>query len=359
MNPPPYWDADRDDSLVCCAVRAETQDVRTFVFAAPEPRRFAYRAGQFMTIGVAIDGVAVNRCYTLSSTPTRPDTLSITVKRVPGGPVSNWLHDHLRPGMALESTGPMGDFVLPGTNAGPLLFLSAGSGITPLMSMARAASDAAQDPDIIFFHSARTPEDIICRSELNYFNALSRGIRTVTVCGSPGEKDWNGPNGRLTIDLLRQACPDFLERTTFVCGPAAYMTSVRAMLEGARYDMSRYHQESFDFEQFGTEQPDLAAEIVAEEPHADTHGGGFRVTFTKSGLTIDCDSTTTILTAARGAGMRLPSSCRQGVCGTCKSRLVSGAVDMKAAGGIRQREVDQGMILLCCSRPTNDLVVER
>src|SRR5688572_14693673 len=89
----PLWDGASDDTLICRAVRQETHDVKTFLLAAPDARLFRYAPGQFITLELDIDGQTINRCYTLSSTPTRPDMVSITVKRVPGGPVSNWLHD--------------------------------------------------------------------------------------------------------------------------------------------------------------------------------------------------------------------------------------------------------------------------
>ena len=103
---PPLWNPDTDDSLVCVGVRRETHDVLTFVLAADPPRRFAFRPGQFMTYGLEIGGETVNRCYTISSPPTRPDRISLTVKAVPGGPVSNWLHANLKPGTRLSALGP-------------------------------------------------------------------------------------------------------------------------------------------------------------------------------------------------------------------------------------------------------------
>jgi len=358
--PPPFWNPGEHEALVCRAVRRETADVATFVLSAPVPRRFVYRAGQFVTIEVTCAGVTYNRCYTLSSTPTRPDFVSITVKRVPGGPVSNWLHDHLRPGMPLPVTGAMGEFVREIEPSTKLLYLSAGSGITPLMSMTRAAMDAAEDPDVVFFHSARTPDDIIFRPELEYLGRLDRGVRTVSICEADCGEVWTGPRGRLTLEMMSEACPDFLERAIFTCGPAGYMTSVRTMLEVAGFDMARYHQESFSFETLSKDEPEVAKDVEESEPIArSATTTGFQVRFSKSGITIDCAPYDTVLSAARKGGMRLPSSCRQGVCGTCKSRLVSGTVDMKATGGIRPREIAQGLVLLCCSRPTSDLVVER
>ena len=102
----PPWSSDRDETLRCVQVRQETHDVKTFVLAAQGPRSFRYLPGQFITLELDIAGSKVNRCYTLSSTPTRPDLVSITVKRVPGGTVSNWLHDNLRPGMRVRRRKP-------------------------------------------------------------------------------------------------------------------------------------------------------------------------------------------------------------------------------------------------------------
>ncbi|HEY3048618.1 MAG TPA: FAD-binding oxidoreductase, partial [Polaromonas sp.] len=102
------WSADQDETLRCVQIRQETVDVKTFILAAKSPRSFRYLPGQFITLELQINGRSVNRCYTLSSTPTRPDLVSITVKRVPGGEVSNWLHEHLRVGMDLGAMGPSG-----------------------------------------------------------------------------------------------------------------------------------------------------------------------------------------------------------------------------------------------------------
>lgn len=360
--PAPRWNPDADDRLTCIATWEETHDVRTFLLAASEPRSFAYRPGQFVTFTLPIEqqGEPVSRCYTLASSPTRPDAVSITVKRVPGGPASNWLHDHLRPGMSLPAAGPMGDFTNAASPARAFLFLSGGSGITPLMAMARHACDRALDQDILFVHSARTPDDIIFRDELMLMARRHPRFRPVFVCEEDGRFErWAGHRGRLTLSMLRTIAPDLSARETYCCGPAPYMAAVRALLAEAGYDMARYHQESFDFAELAAEEPALAAEVISAEAAQAPALPTYQVLFAKSGRTIECAGDVTVLDAARRAGLRLPSSCTKGVCGTCKSKLVSGSVDMTPAGGIRQREIDAGMVLLCCSRPTADLVVER
>ena len=134
--------------LVCRAVRQETHDVKTFVFSGRAPRLHSYKPGQFITLDLVIDGQTVNRCYTLSSSPTRPHLISITTKRFAGGIVSPWMHETVTPGVEIRAMGPMGEFncVDYASPNGKYLLLSAGSGITPLMSMARSFTTRAGGP---------------------------------------------------------------------------------------------------------------------------------------------------------------------------------------------------------------------
>ena len=348
------WNPEADDTLVCRQVRAETHDVKTFVFEARTPQLFRYRPGQFLTFDFEIGGERLNRCYTIASTPTRPHLISITVKRVPGGPVSNWLHDSMRSGMALRATGPMGEFTCLSRPAAKYLFMSGGSGITPLMSMARAYHDLALPRDILFVHNARTPADIIFRDELELMARNLPSFRFVPVCESDAAAErWSGFTGRISLPMLKLIAPDLLEREVFACGPTPYMAALRGILGEAGFDTARYHEESFDFATLVGDATEAAAEQAAAEAQT------FRVEFTKSRRVVECGADSFVLNAARAAGMRLPSSCTKGLCGTCKSRLVSGKVDMRHAGGIRQREIDQGMVLICCAKPLTDLVVER
>ena len=344
-----YWDPEAEDELVCRALRDETHDVRTFILAAPSGRPFRYEPGQFLTFEFDIGGAAVSRCYTMSSTPTRPHLVSITVKRVPGGEVSEWLHRTVRPGTRLRTAGFTGGFTCTAHPAPRALYLSGGSGVTPLMSMARAHDDLASDADIVFLHAARTPADIIFRAELELMARHREGFRFVPVCERDTPREpWHGLRGRISADMLRLAVPDFTGREVFTCGPAPFMAAVRAVLGGAGYDMRRYHEESFEF---GEPEPPA--------PEAGIPQVGFTVEFAKSGVSVQCEAGTSVLAAARAAGLRLPYACTKGVCGTCKSRVVSGRVDMQHGGGIRQREIDAGMALLCCSRPLTDLVIDR
>ncbi|MBB4683900.1 hybrid-cluster NAD(P)-dependent oxidoreductase [Amycolatopsis jiangsuensis] len=343
----PFRVGELDGYLTCTGVTDVTHDVRSFTFALPERAGLHFLPGQFLTFRFLIDGERRERCYTISSPPTRPETLTITVKRVPGGVVSNWLHDHLRAGDVIGASGPFGQFSSTIHPADKYLFLTAGSGITPAMSMLRTLRATGDPADVVFVHSARTPDDLVFRAELEALAAES-GTSVVFLCenDSPGEQ-WHGRRGRLSMATLGEAAPDLLGREVFTCGPPPYMAAVRELLGRAGADRRRCHEESFVF---GTAAPATSAPAGTATKH--------RVDFRRSGRTVECDSDTTVLEAAAGAGLTLPSSCGEGMCGTCKLTLLSGRVDMQHAGGIRPREIKQDKVLACCSKPLEDLAID-
>ncbi|MGH8355314.1 MAG: glycine-betaine demethylase subunit GbcB, partial [Pseudomonas sp.] len=152
----------------CVKVIQETWDVRTFCFMADQPIMFFFKPGQFVTLELEIDGQPIMRSYTISSSPSVPYSFSLTIKRVPGGKVSNWLHDTLKEGDELPVHGPVGLFNAIDFPADKVLFLSGGVGITPVMSMSRWFFDTNGNVDMVFVHSARTPKDIIYHRELRH-----------------------------------------------------------------------------------------------------------------------------------------------------------------------------------------------
>lgn len=377
------YDANNYDSrLLCCHIRQETADVKSFFFQPRKPSIFAFLPGQFITLELTIAGEIINRSYTISSAPSQPHVISITVKRKPDGIASNWLHDNLQVGMAVSVLGPMGDFTCVNHSvnnsfnrpASKYLFLSGGSGITPLMSMARSFYQLAEAADIAFVHSARTPADIIFKQELDLMASNQPLFQPTYLCAKVDKT----PNWRLqpkyitggfiSLENLALSTPDFLTREVFTCGPAPYMAAVRHILKTAGFNMQHYHEESFSFDQLPTEvQAEASAEentvaisaVAANVVTATEVSSTFSIELTKSGVTVQCAPDQFVLDAARAVGLRLPSSCSKGLCGTCKSKLLSGQVEMKHGGGIRQREIDQGLFLPCCAKPLSDLVIER
>lgn len=345
-----------DKDLVLRRVVPITHDVSSFVFERPPGWQGEAVAGQHLILTCAIDGTDVERCYTIASPPTRGATLTLTVKRQPDGVVSPWLHDVVRPGDRIRARGPFGEFTRHAHPAqatetsrdGAFLFLSAGSGITPLMSMTRELADRASDADVVFVHSARAPGDIIFRRELAALAESGLAVRVLSVCEQDHPADrWDGPLGRLDEPLLRWLVPDATEREVFVCGPPGYMTATGDLLDRLGVDPERVHRESFTV----AEVTDLF-DSAADEPE------GMLIELRASGRTVRCGAESTVLQAVEQAGVVLRSSCRQGLCGTCKLTLVEGEVDMRHQGGIRPREIAQGGFLPCSSRPMTDLVID-
>lgn len=343
--------------LRCVQVRRETHDVKSFIFEADDPAAWAYLPGQFVTFELSIEGERINRCYTLSSTPTRPERLSITVKRVPGGKVSNWLHDTLRVGDSLSALGPAGEFSCFVKPAASYLFFSGGSGVTPLMSMSRALHDRASTADIVFVHAARTPADVLFAEELALLAKNMPQFRVALVVeGRGADPAWPGYTGRLSAGLIANIAPDFLSRDVYTCGPAPFMNAVRTQLAAAGFDMARYREESFNFETLKPAEPGAGA--APAEPAA-AHEPQHRIRLNKLGDEFSCSAGQTILQAADQADIRMPYSCANGICGTCKTLKISGDVEMNHGAGIRKREIDQGWILPCCSKPRSDVVLDR
>lgn len=352
-------EAPLDQEVVVRRVVPVTHDVVSVVLEPTLPGGVAFTPGQYLTLALEIDGRLVERCYTIASPPTRPHLLTLTVKRVPDGEVSTYLHERLRPGDRLTARGPLGGFSVAEHPARRYLLLSAGSGVTPTLATLRTMADLSElagsggDLDVVVVHSARTPDDLVARAEVEALAATYDGLRVHWVCEADGAPDrsglWSGPRGRLTADLLRAFAPDVADREVFTCGPPGYMAAVRELLVEVGADPAHCHEESFVL---GTAGAPSDADGASATPVAAS------VTFARSGCEVACPAGTTVLAAAEQAGVRLPSSCAEGMCGTCKSTLLSGRVDMKHAGGIRPREIAQDKFLPCCSTPDGDIVVD-
>lgn len=346
---PGLWNPQTDDTLVCVDVHDETHDVKSFTFVSPEKKHIVFGAGQYFMFEPGIDNDVDGRCYSISSSPHRRNAITVTVKRVAGGRVSNWLHDNLKPGAAVKASGPLGRFVRP--QASKYVFLSGGSGITPVMSMVREMADAGEPVDVVFIHAGRTPKDFVFRSELASLAERLKGLRLLLLPEDiSNERSWPGLAGRISKELLKIAVADIADRVVMCCGPAPFMRAARDISGELGVPPQNYHEESFDAAVIEDAPAPLVESVEAK---------AFNVQFSKQGKSIDVRADQTVLSCAKKSGVRIPSSCANGICGTCKSKLVSGSVDMKHDGGIRQREIDAGFFLPCCSKPLSDLVIDR
>ena len=342
-----------DEPLECVMVVPETPDTATFTFRAPSGAWFSYQPGQFVTLDLPLPGGNLQRTYTISSSPSRPLSLSVTVKAQPGSTGSRWMIDHLRPGMRLRAFGPAGIFSFLRHEADRYLFISAGSGITPMMSMATWAWDSGQMPDIVFVHAARSPSDIIFRKRLEQMADRVPGLQLRLTVEQPDPfQSWHGYLGRLNQIMLGLMAPDYLDREVFCCGPEPFMQAVRDMLGALGYDMARYHQESFGAPVRDEAEAPLLDDVVPDD------GTEAQITFAASGITAKCRQTDTVLAVARASGLNIPSGCTFGLCGTCRIRKTAGEVHMVHNGGISDEDIEDGYILACCSHPIGAVTVE-
>ncbi|CAN5496019.1 hypothetical protein BH11PSE11_BH11PSE11_13200 [soil metagenome] len=386
----PVWGKGRIQ-VRCVKVIDETHDVKTFKFAAVQPTLFLHSPGQFATLELPIDGKTVRRSYTISSTPSRPHTMSITVKRVPGGQVSNWLHDNMREGQEIFTNGPNGKFNLFDIPARKLLLLSGGSGITPVMSMLRWLMDTNADCDVIFITSARTPIDVIFQRELELYDSQFSHLKVAVACSAPHHgRSWLGYTGHLNRRMLEMIAPDYIERTAYVCGPAFFMDAMKQTLLEMGLPSERYFQESFGAPKGNATAaaaapatsaltplvPVLPQTVKAAAPIAATSApvqatavpmgvaskaiaapAGV-VVFTLSGKEVACNDGEGILDAAERHGLELSSSCRAGSCGTCKQKKVDGVVHMDVTDGLTDDDIAQGFVLICIGRPEGRVSLE-
>lgn len=306
-------------------VICETPDAASFVLEPP----FEYTAGQFITFRLRIDGDVLLRSYSMSSAPAVDADFKVTVKRVPGGVVSNWLIDNLRPGDTIETTQPTGVFCLPDGDD-PLVAFAAGSGITPVISILKTVGTRSAR----LLYANRDRDSIIFADEL-------AALSDVDVVHRLDVED-----GFITADDVRPFVTADPGTEYFICGPGPFMDIVEGTLLETGVDPSRIHIERFT--------PAEAPAILDVEPATEA-----------TVVTVEVDGKTettqqrpgmTILQTARQTGLSPPSSCESGSCATCMARLVDGQVQMRVNNALTDDEVAEGWILTCQSVPTTPAV---
>ncbi len=239
----------------CVQIIDETADVKTFSFVSEPPVKFNYQPGQFITLNLDINGKRVKHPCSISSTPSRPHSIEVTVKRIPkpvdrpSSPpefVSNWLHDNLKVGSEIEINAPMGKFTNFANPSNKLLLISAGIGISPMMSMSRWICDTISNVDVVFLHSAGSPEDIIFRQELEMMAARYPKFKlAITVTDPAPGQPWYGYTGRIDETILPAIASDYKDRTVYVCGSNSFTEATKKLLEKIDFPMGNYYEESF------------------------------------------------------------------------------------------------------------------
>jgi ferredoxin-NADP reductase len=313
------------------SIDRETEDAAT-VLIKPGYRWEGHEPGQYLRIGVDIEGVRHWRAYSLTSDPERPDGyISITVKNVDEGKVSPYLVRRGRPGAIVGLGGVEGDFVLPEELPDKLLFISAGSGITPIMSMIRSLEHRDALDDVVLIHSAREPEDVIFGDELRELVEKHEGFKL--------HEQHTSSNGRLEPAHLDERCPDWKERETYLSGPSEMLDAMEEHWE-QHHDCDHLHMERF--------QPKIGGN--AEE------GEGGTIKFLESDCETECDGSTPILVAGEDAGLELPYGCREGICHTCVGTLKSGQIRDLRSGQVGGQQGET--VRTCINAPEGPIEIE-
>jgi stearoyl-CoA 9-desaturase NADPH oxidoreductase len=324
----PLWSA-RELRGRILQVRRETHDSATLVIKPGWGFGFDYQPGQYMGIGLLVDGRWRWRSYSLTSSPVKgARTVTITVKAMPEGFLSAHLVAGVTPGTIVRLAAPQGNFVLPDPAPPAVLFITAGSGITPVMSMLRTLVRRDQITDVIHLHSAPTAADVMFGAELDQLTRDHAGYRL--------RLRTTHSQGRLDLTRLDTEVPDWRDRQTWACGPEAMLNAAERAWSAAGVE-ERLHLERF---------------AVSRAAPA---GAGGTVTFAKSGKSTNADAATSLMDAGERMGVQMPFGCRMGICQSCVVGLMEGHVRDLRTGA----EHEPGTrVQTCISAASGDCVLD-
>lgn len=292
-----------------------------------------HEPGQYLRIGFDVDGIRHWRAYSITSDPGRPDGfISITPKLVAEGKVSPYVNRDLRPGAIISLSDVEGQFVLPDPRPERVLFISAGSGITPIMAMLRCLDREHKLGDVVHLHSAPTSDDVIFGDRMRELDQRNDGLRLHVQHTREG--------GRISPERLDELCGDWRERETFLCGPAEMLDDFEQCWK-AEDLTERLHLERF--------QPVIGSDL----PGA---GEGGTIKFLNSGIEASSDGSQPILVAGEEAGAELAFGCRMGICHTCVGKLCSGRLRDLRSGEVHGEEGT--MVRICVNAPEGPVEFE-
>lgn len=327
----PLWSA-RELRGRVMEVRRETSDSATLIIKPGWGFNFRYQPGQYIGIGVLLDGRWNWRSYSLTSTP-QPEAegklISITVKAMPEGQLSSHLVNGVPEGTIVRLQAPKGNFALPAPPPEKILFLTAGSGLTPVIAMLRTMNRRGQLPDVVHVHSAPTRQDVLFSDELEELAATYENFVS--------HVQLTRKQGRFSLDSLDQLYPDWRERQTWACGPIAMLDEIE----------SRWQREGL-IDNLHTERFEISREGAG--------GEGGTVTFGRSHKVRAADGATPLLQAGEAVGVQMPFGCRMGICQTCVVTLTDGAVrDLRSGATHHEGERIQTCVSVAAGDCTLDI----
>jgi stearoyl-CoA 9-desaturase NADPH oxidoreductase len=331
----PAWSV-HDVRARVVSLKRETSDA-TSLYLRPNENWRGFRAGQFVKLCATIAGVRHTRCFSLSSAPEDRGHLRVTIKAVPGGRVSGWVGAGARVGDVVELSQAMGQFVLPDPLPPKLLFISGGSGITPILSMIRHLEAVAYDGSVACLHYAR--REVIGGDELALLAHPRKALRLAVV--RTGHSDENSNGRRLSPAQLDAFAPEWTDCDAFVCGPSGLIAAATSIWQkGGAADRLRVEH----FAAAATSIGDGSA------------GAACRLVFAKSRLETEGRGGVSLLEQAEAAGLHPSTGCRMGICRTCTCRKVSGTVRNQRTGEVSSQ--DNELIQLCVNSPVSNVTLD-
>ncbi len=335
-------------SLRVSRIFEETPSTKTFRMVSAEDVLPPFQAGQYVALHVQADGIRTNRPLSIASPPSQTAYYDLTVKRVPGGLVSNHLLDNVREGDALTASGPDGCFVYnPLIHGRRLVFIAGGSGITPFMSMIREVCDRGLDRHITLIYGNRSEDDIIYHEALCTLAARHPNLVYVPVIEQP-QSDYAGERGFMNGDLIERVAGALPGAMLYLCGPQAMYDFCLGELEARGVPRRRIRREMFGPPARVSQSPGWPAAVGEDDR--------FKVTII-DGPTIAARAGTPLLNTFEQAGLAPPSQCRSGECSLCRVRVLKGRVFQPAGVPLRQSDRIQGYVHACVSYPVEDLEI--
>ena len=324
-------------------ITQQTPDAKTLRFAVHGDRQLDALPGQFLTFSFLFDGKKETRCYSICSSPARSGYVEITPKRVNDGCVSVFLNDRAALGMTVEATGPFGQFYHSPAIEKKIVLLAAGSGITPMAAMLRNLDDLCLNVRATLLYCVRTRQDVIFAREFDDLKTRLKNFEHHVMLSDP-DAEWKGASGHVSREFVSKAVPEIDGRIFFLCGPPPFMEAARRILVELGVAPERIRQETFGGA--GAEPKPTLPQSAAT---------GFTVEFATSGKSAPVLEGQSLLEAAASAGVDIPSACRQGQCGTCKTRLLSGDVQMMAEQGLDPESKARGYVLTCVGHASGNV----
>ena len=344
--------APRSTSFVQVPVLAafdETSDIKTIRLARPE--EFGFDAGQFVTLRIHIDGKEYARCYSISSSPEMSGYLEISIKRQ--GVVSNALHATARPGALVSIKSPNGRFRYPSSDDRPIVLVAAGVGITPLMSMLRHAISVEPMRPVTLLYGSRSNRDFAFRDELVNISKRHPQTRILFAASREPSPCPDVYPGRIDENLIRSTVPDVAHAISFVCGPKSMISETTTLLANLGVPPAQIRSEAFEAA-IAASASSSPARGLRLTPHLQA---GLKMRCAMTGKTVPIAPGQTLLDAAESGGVSVPSLCRAGVCGTCRTRVTDGEVECESTT-LNAEEQRDGFVLACVATARSACTVE-